>query len=246
MSRIHLAVPCFNEARRIDVRYWELLIEHAPNLHLTFVDDGSSDSTGAVLQQVSRNLPRTAVLQLPRNVGKANAVRLGMSSIGDSDEAPELTGYLDCDGAYPPDVVVKVLAHAVGLGNSSTGVHAVFPQRSLRDGSQGMSRQRAGAAVRRYLSAGTQWPRDFDWQAGFKLYSVGEPLMAALQRPFMTRWFPDVEIICRVGGLARLEQPRVAGVLHVGGSTVSLRSLGGVMRDLVLVKALQLRSRPVR
>jgi dolichyl-phosphate beta-glucosyltransferase len=245
MSDIHLAVPCFNEERRIDGTYWAEMLDRLPNLHLILVDDGSTDSTRTLLKQLSRELPRTEAIVLPRNVGKANAVRLGMGTAGHHSRPPTFTGYLDCDGAYPPDLVVGIIENAIDRWGGAPGVWAVFPQRPTREVSRGRSRQVMGALVRGYLSFGTPWPTEFDWQAGFKLYRVDTELMAALERPFVTRWFPDVEILCRLGGLAQIEQPFAAGVVHVGDSTVTSRTIGSVARDLVVVKAIQLKNLPL-
>ena len=65
-----VVVPCFNEERRLDpVRLGQLA--SSGRLHLLFVDDGSTDGTGAVLGRLRDTVDGVDVLTLPRNVGKA-------------------------------------------------------------------------------------------------------------------------------------------------------------------------------
>ena len=62
-----------------------------------WVDDGSTDGTGAVLERVAQEDPRHRVLSLPRNVGQSAALGAGLSAA-----RGELFVTLDGDGQNDP------------------------------------------------------------------------------------------------------------------------------------------------
>ena len=74
-----LVVLCYNEHHRLNVRAFTSFLQACPQVAFCFVDDGSRDGTSEVLDALaSDNHERVCVLALPANVGKAEAVRLGM------------------------------------------------------------------------------------------------------------------------------------------------------------------------
>ena len=76
---VTLVVPCYDEARRLDVAAFVRALDAWPALRLLFVDDGSTDDTRAVLDGLAAARPaRASVLALPRNGGKAGAVWAGL------------------------------------------------------------------------------------------------------------------------------------------------------------------------
>src|SRR5262245_15110394 len=99
MAECIVVIPCFNEARRLDLRAF---VEHsvAGDAALLFVNDGSSDDTGDVLDELCAISPWTlSVLHLPRNSGKAEAVRQGVLQA--LQRRPTHIGYWDADLATP-------------------------------------------------------------------------------------------------------------------------------------------------
>ena len=69
------------------------------------VDDGSTDTTGAVAHAVSVGDPRVRVLRTEANHGKGFAMRSGMLAA-----AGELVVFTDADGAYAPGDVDQITA----------------------------------------------------------------------------------------------------------------------------------------
>ncbi|MCG6957017.1 MAG: glycosyltransferase, partial [Gemmatimonadetes bacterium] len=92
--RARIVVPCFNEARRLDLGALATFLKKAPAVAFTLVDDGSTDATWALIQQFAHEGPGIEVLRLDRNSGKAEAVRRGVvHSLGMGDAS--LLGYWD-------------------------------------------------------------------------------------------------------------------------------------------------------
>ena len=72
-----VVIPCFDEAERLDADAFAALATHVDRL--IFVDDGSTDGTAAVLRGLVDSHPhRVELVSLPHNVGKAEAVRIGL------------------------------------------------------------------------------------------------------------------------------------------------------------------------
>src|SRR5437867_4613875 len=108
MSSVCLIVPCFNEAERLDFNAFG---RPPAGVTCLLVDDGSADATGELLQRHRSDVLR--VVQLPRNVGKAEAIRQGIlhaRTIGLLDDA-EWVGYWDADLATPLSEVCNFLAY---------------------------------------------------------------------------------------------------------------------------------------
>ena len=62
------------------------------------VDDGSTDGTSAIADQIAAADPRIRVVRTPRNHGKGYAVRVGVQAA-----QGELVVFTDADGSYGPD-----------------------------------------------------------------------------------------------------------------------------------------------
>ena len=84
MTKTVVVVPCFNEEKRLDRASFVTALRGADDLHISFVDDGSRDGTRALLESLVADLDdgRADLLVLDENVGKAEAVRLGIPYVG--------------------------------------------------------------------------------------------------------------------------------------------------------------------
>src|SRR5436190_4113329 len=108
MSTVCLIIPCFNEAHRLNLA----AIADAPaGVTCLLVNDGSRDRTGELLDRHQSDALR--VLHLPRNVGKAEAIRQGMLHARQSGllDRVEWVGYWDADLATPLNEVSNFLAY---------------------------------------------------------------------------------------------------------------------------------------
>ena len=76
-----LVVPCYNEAERLDRAAFRAFVTEKSGVRFLFVNDGSTDDTAAVLKELGESLPETFLVhEQPQNLGKAEAVRVGMLS----------------------------------------------------------------------------------------------------------------------------------------------------------------------
>jgi glycosyltransferase involved in cell wall biosynthesis len=232
-----LVVPCYNEAHRLDVAAFTRALEDWSVLRLVFVDDGSVDGTLARLHELAMRIPsRVSVLALPENVGKAEAVRRGL--LYALDGGVGLVGYWDADLATPlsaardfSDVLASAPACAVVLGARVRLLGRRIDRRPLR---HYLGRLFAtGASVALGLAV-------YDTQCGAKLFRATDGLRAALDRPFLSRWVFDVELLARLrsgdGDETFYEYPLLQW-RDVAGSKLSAWSAARAGVDLVRIWA---------
>jgi glycosyltransferase involved in cell wall biosynthesis len=96
--RLSVALPCYNEEGNIeatvaDVTRW--LDDSVLQGQIVTVDDGSTDRTRAVLDQIARTDPRIRVVAHPLNLGYGAAVRTGLDA-GTGD----WLAFMDSDGQF--------------------------------------------------------------------------------------------------------------------------------------------------
>lgn len=190
-----LVVPCYNEARRLDLKsFGEFLASHE-RVRIVFVDDGSQDNTRQVLEQLCQGWQdRTAVLKRERNRGKAEAVRAGIEYVLRYFD-PEIVGYWDADLATPLTAVDNFL----DMFQGSDDVLMVFGARVKL-----LGRHVERRAVRHYLGrvfatvVSTMLRLGiYDTQCGAKLFRLDAAARSAFAEPFLSKWAFDVEILAR-------------------------------------------------
>lgn len=109
--RYTLLIPCYNEAEGIPQLREALqpVIEQLMadgGVEVIFVDDGSTDGTGALLQVVFADSPFVRILAHPRNLGLGAALRTGFHAA-----RGEIVITTDSDGTYPFAEIPRLLQY---------------------------------------------------------------------------------------------------------------------------------------
>jgi dolichyl-phosphate beta-glucosyltransferase len=190
-----IVVPCYNEARRLDgERFLEL--SRAPGLRLLFVDDGSTDETGAIVTALAaRSEGRIELLTLGRNAGKGEAVRRGLEHAAQADQGAALVGFADSDLATPPEELLRLVDRA-----RESGAAVVMASRVALAGTdidRKAARHYLGRAFATVASLVLR-ARFYDTQCGAKLFKSSDLFRAAIAEPFHSRWIFDVELLGRL------------------------------------------------
>jgi len=105
---LSIVLPCLDEAERLPGTLAAYLAHFPPDraeVELVVVDDGSTDGTTAIADQVAAVDPRVRVLRTTRNHGKGYAVRTGIRAA-----QGELVVFTDADGSYGPEQLERVVA----------------------------------------------------------------------------------------------------------------------------------------
>ena len=74
MPRVTAAIPTYNRARYVGEAIESVLAQTHPSFELIVVDDGSTDSTPAILERLACNDPRLRVVTLSRPFGHQTAL----------------------------------------------------------------------------------------------------------------------------------------------------------------------------
>jgi glycosyltransferase involved in cell wall biosynthesis len=194
-SSVAIVIPCYNEAKRLQVSQYKAYFDAERSHLFMFVNDGSTDTTLRVIEELHDNHPQhCAYLNLPRNLGKAEAVRLGLLAAFDTN--PDFAGYWDADMATPLETIPTFCE----LLETRSEIDMVFGARVRL-----LGRAIERSPVRHYLgrvfatvASLTIGLPIYDTQCGAKLFRVSPLVRSLFQQPFMTRWLFDVEIIARL------------------------------------------------
>ena len=111
-------MPCFDEAERLDTEAFADLAQHVDEV--IFVDDGSTDGTAVVVRRLMVERPgRVDLIVLPKNVGKAEAVRVGLLDAIERGSA--VVGYLARSAVGPGEYLLRMS----GAQRVSAGIYLV-------------------------------------------------------------------------------------------------------------------------
>ena len=108
---ISILVPCYNEADVIDETLRVASRVDYPDFEIIAINDGSSDSTAAVLDSLARELDRLHVVHLVENRGKATALNAGYVLARN-----DILVCIDGDALLDPHAL-KWFAHAFRMAN---------------------------------------------------------------------------------------------------------------------------------
>lgn len=106
---LSLVIPAFNEAHHLVALMSHILsvLDHEiPHLEFVIINDGSSDHTGAVLDNLCSADPRVIALHLSRNFGKESALSAGLEAA-----SGDVVVLMDADGQHPVPMILTMLEH---------------------------------------------------------------------------------------------------------------------------------------
>ena len=199
-AKLTLIIPCYNEEKRLPFTQFEQFAEARPHIRFCFVDDGSKDTTRALLDtfctRLATRLPGSfQYISLPRNEGKSGAVRAGMLHYLADPAAGETVGFLDADLATPPGEALRML----DIMDTHPRFRCVIGSRLPLLGSR-IERNFARQLVSRVITFAIRCYLGFpirDTQCGAKLFRRDE-VAPLFTDPFVSRWLFDVEIFKRL------------------------------------------------
>lgn len=188
-----IIIPCYNEAKRLNITAFVHFIRSEEDYHLCFVNDGSKDGTLQVLEAIQRQCPeRISVIDVKQNAGKAAAVRSGARYLYNKSDI-EYIGFVDAD--LSTDFTdFKKLVQSLKEDNKLQLVYG-----SRRKGGEikrNFFRNLLSNIIKSIIYLILGLPIE-DTQCGAKVFRK-EIIPIAYDQPFMTRWLFDVEIFIRL------------------------------------------------
>lgn len=185
---LSVVVPAYNEAGRmaepLELLQGSLEKHYGTNFEVLVVDDGSSDNTSQIADEMGAK-----VLTLPFNQGKGAALRSGMLEANGT----AVRAFTDADGSIKPDDVIRLI-DIVG----ETPADIAIAQRDNYFGHQHESRTRLvgslvlGALFEKMLPAG----KHLDTQCGAKSFA-SDAARVLFGQSVSNGFFIDREILHR-------------------------------------------------
>ena len=229
MVKTCIIIPCYNESIRLNVdSFTSFLKNNRSNYNLLFVNDGSSDDTLKVLAKIKNNYTENCfILNLKKNVGKAEAIRQGILK-NSTINTYKYLAYLDADLATPFSEILIM----VSIAEQNQDLWLILCSRWKRLGSsitRKRSRHLLGRIFATFASIILKLPI-YDTQCGAKLIRT-DVADLIFKEPFITSWLFDIELIARIRNQNKknihqlLFEHAVMKWQDVGGSKLKLKHM---------------------
>jgi len=235
---VGVVIPCYNEEERLSSDEFKEFAHKNLGYHLCFVNDGSTDKTLEVLEELkSANPNQISVYDCEKNGGKAEAVRQGMLHLA-KDPQLDYIGFLDAD--LSTDFrdfhdLVETLENSdfkIVSGSRMARMGANITKESARK----IISMTINLIIRNIL----KMPFN-DTQCGAKIMRK-EIIPLLFTKPFITKWIFDVEIFIRMRkhyGKAKVqqyicEQP-LKRWIHADGSKLSMKDSVKIVGQLAQI-----------
>jgi glycosyltransferase involved in cell wall biosynthesis len=251
-SDTHLVlIPSFNPGEKVRDTVRDARAQWAP---VWVIVDGSTDGSGAVLEQMGRADPLLRVLVRASNGGKGAALLDGLREARRAGFTHALT--MDSDGQHPAECIGPFMAASRAAPDAMILGEPVF------DTSAPRIRVRGRRIANWSTNLETLWAGIHDTLFGFRVYPIA-PLMAVMEKSRrMQRFDFDAEAVVRLSwrGVPALNLPAPVRYFtaHEGGvshfdywrdnvllTSMYLRLLLGFAVRLPLLIARRLRARPL-
>lgn len=193
MSRkLYLIIPCFNEARRINIDKYSSILE-LELLNLIFVNDASTDETLVLINKIQQKYPnQVKIISHSNNLGKSEAIRTGINSIINTGDD---FAFMDADLSICKTEIIRSIKI---FQECKTNI--LFSSRSQ------LSRLEQGRSLWRYILSKaylyyskTVFKHSLsDIQCGLKFFQNSESMPHIFKTPFTARWLFEIELLYRL------------------------------------------------
>lgn len=141
MKKISVLIPAYNEQAVLKLLYEKLVILMDNNTNylweILLVNDGSTDSTLAILHQLHQKDPRIQYIDLSRNYGKEVAMMAGFDYV-----SGDCMVIMDADLQHPPELINEMIAYW------EEGYDDVYAKRRTRGGESYLKKKTANIFYR--------------------------------------------------------------------------------------------------
>ena len=235
---VGVVIPCYNEEERLSSKEFKEFAHKNLGYHLCFVNDGSTDNTLQVLEELkSGNEENISIYDCAQNGGKAEAVRQGMLHL-EKDAQLDYIGFLDADLSTDFrdfDELVQTLENSefkIVSGSRMSRMGADITKESARK----LISMTINLIIRTIL----KMPFN-DTQCGAKIMER-DIVKMLFTKPFITKWLFDVELFMRMRknyGKEKVqkyicEQP-LKRWIHADGSKLSMKDSVKIVGQLAKI-----------
>lgn len=235
---VGVVIPCYNEEDRLLSAEFKQFAHKNLGYHLCLVNDGSTDNTLAVLEELQNANPNNiSVYNCEKNGGKAEAVRQGVLHLV-KDEQFDYIGFLDADLSTDFrdfDDLVKTIENSdfkIVSGSRISRMGANITKESARK----IISMTINLIIQTILGMPFK-----DTQCGAKIMDR-EIAMNMFNEKFITKWLFDVEIFMRMRKFYGKEQTKkliceqpLKRWIHADGSKLSMKDSVKIVGQLAQI-----------
>ena len=231
MPKIAIIIPCHNEANRLSAKAFLHYLTTNDHAHFFFVNDGSTDSTPAIIENLKQSDPqRIHVLHLHANKGKSEAVRTGILDAS-RNSAYDYFGYLDADLSASLKEFGSLYEFMLKSNADFVSGSRVKMLNTRIDRSA--FRHIAGRALATVIDSRYNLGI-YDTQCGAKCFT--RKIISVFDEPFHTKWFFDIEIFLRLRkifpSMKAVEKP-LNEWKEPGGSKLTAFSFPTITKEII-------------
>jgi dolichyl-phosphate beta-glucosyltransferase len=229
MQSLTIIIPCYNEESRLDPYSFSGFANLHPDIRFIFINDGSTDGTSKILEQIHSLIGSSEIISFSENRGKAEAVRTGLISALKTN--PDYIGYLDADLSTTLKEFYEMWETA-----KSNDLDMVLASRIKKIDTK-IERSFFRHFTGRILATIIDQKFDlgvYDTQCGAKIFK-SDLIEKIIKAPFSTKWFFDVEILLRMRSLypeAKATEIPLKQWINVSNSKIGIWSFPAVVKDL--------------
>ena len=212
---VAVIIPCYNEERRLNVSAFQFFVQENSGYHFYFVDDGSTDKTAELLNNISKTHPSLKAIFFQQNLGKGEAIRKSVQEI--KDKYYDLLAFIDADLEIPLDQLLR-LEFEMRMNSNSK---AAISYRSINLINTRNKIRNVGSRAFRVISKAIL-KSDYtiiDTQCGCKMFS--SDLLKVFDSPFISEWLFDIELLLRIRKMGYLRKENISQVRLSNLNTVS-------------------------
>lgn len=225
-SCVGVVIPCYNEEERLLSDEFITFINKNSGYHLCFVNDGSTDDTLKVLNNLSKGRENyISVYNCEKNGGKAEAVRQGMLFMAEKKDLDYL-GFLDADLSTSltdfDDLVstIETSKFKIVSGSRISRMGANIAKESAR---------KIISMTINFIIVKILGMKFKDTQCGAKIFHK-DVVEMLFYKKFVTKWIFDIEIFKRMSIYYGIEKAKtlicekpLKRWVHVDGSKLSMK-----------------------
>lgn len=195
MQKTCVIIPCYNEETRFELEEFNRFLTSHQELDFCFVNDGSSDGTISLLKNLEVNFATVSVINLEKNLGKAEAIRYAVLNL--DTETYKYIGYLDADLSTSLDEMLRLSTYISETSKFIIGSRIKTLNTSIeRNGIRHILGRTLATVVNTFI---LKLPI-YDTQCGAKLMAY--PLAKQIfEKPFVSKWLFDIELLLRTNQL---------------------------------------------
>lgn len=195
MQKTCVIIPCYNEEFRFQTEDFNSFLKSNQEIDLCFVNDGSSDNTISLLNNLQAKFSNVSVFNLDKNVGKAEAIRYAVLNL--NAEKYQYLAYLDADLSTSLDEMLRLTTFTSNTAKFIIGSRIKKLNSSIE---RSQVRHISGRFLATVVHTFILKMPIYDTQCGAKVIET-KLAKDIFNQPFVSKWLFDVELLLRTSKL---------------------------------------------